>query len=277
MRVGRSVALAVGVVVAGALLVAPAAYRQARDLFPVAATAAPAPLPRPADWPPAAAGVSRHRLRPVVPVPPGTGGYRFENLQDDRRTPVGWDPCRPIRYVVRGTPPAGAERIVAEAVADIGAAAGLRFVHAGPTDEAPSADRRPYQPERYGERWAPVLIAWSDPAESPTLAGRTMGLGASWRFPEPTPGKWGRQVYVSGSVLLDRPQFVRLLRSGRADAVAVSRSVVVHELGHVLGLAHVGSRNQLMHPETHPDVTSLRAGDRRGLAALGRVACAPGL
>jgi hypothetical protein len=212
-----------------------------------------------------------------VAAPPGKGGFTFENVQADRRTPVGWDPCRPVRYVVRGTAPAGAERIVAEAVAQIGEAAGLRFDFVGRTDEEPVARRAPYQPERYGKRWAPVLVAWSTPTQTPALAGDTMGLGGAWRFPEPTERGWGRQAYVTGSVVLDRPQFVEMLSASRPEAAAVARAVVVHELGHVLGLAHVTERRELMYPETQPEVTSLRAGDRRGLAALGRVPCTPGL
>jgi hypothetical protein len=264
--------------VAGAVVAVPVAYRHARALLPVPVeAAAQAEVPRPEGWPPAGVGDAGRRLLPVVAAPAGTGGFRFENTQDDGRTPVGWDPCRPIRYVVSGEAPAGAERILREAVAQISEAAGLRFTFAGPTGERPTDKREPYQPDRYGEQWAPVLVAWSDPRESPDLVGDTMGLGGAWRFPEPTADGWGREGYVTGSVVLDRPQFVRVLRSGRSDAVAVARSVVVHELGHVLGLAHVASRRQLMHPETQPHITSLRGGDRRGLAALGRVACLPGL
>jgi hypothetical protein len=282
VRVGRrtvTTAVVAGVTAAcvvGATVALPAAYRHVRALLP-SGTSVAAGVPRPDGWPPAGVGSGPRRLRPAVTSPAGTGGYRFENVQDDGRTPVGWDPCRPIRYVVRGTAPAGAERAVAEAVAQIGAAAGLRFAFSGRTEERPAENREPYQPGRYGEKWAPVLIAWSDPRESPELAGDTMGLGGAWRFPEPTADGWGREAYVTGSVVLDRPQFVRMLRSGRPDAVALARSVVVHELGHVMGLAHVESRRQLMHPVTQPDITSLRAGDRRGLAALGGVACVPGL
>ena len=73
-----------------------------------------------------------------------------------------YDPCRPIHYVVRpdGAPPGGAE-LIRTAVAQVSGATGLQFVDDGPTQEAPSTDREAYQPELYGRRWAPVLIAWS--------------------------------------------------------------------------------------------------------------------
>jgi hypothetical protein len=272
-----------GIVAAGlaaAVLGVPVVYRAAAAYAPAAVTlpVAPSTVPRPDDWPAAGAGASTGRLRPPVTPPRGKGGYRFENVQADGRTPVGWDPCRPIRYVVRGKAPAGAERVIAQAVAQIGAAAGLRFQYAGTTTEKPLDNRKPYQPERYGDRWAPLLVAWSNSKETPDLAGNTMGLGGAWRVPEPTADGWGKEVYVTGTVWLDKPQVKQVLVAGwRSDPVGITRALVVHELAHALGLAHVDDRRQLMYPETHEDVTALAAGDRRGLAALGRVACAPAI
>ena len=52
--------------------------------------------------------------------------------------------------------------------------------------------------------------------------------------------------------------------------------MITHELGHVLGLAHVDDPRQLMFAE-NLGTTTLADGDRRGLAALGAGACVPGL
>ncbi|NAZ75610.1 hypothetical protein GTQ99_09285 [Kineococcus sp. T13] len=52
----------------------------------------------------------------------------------------------------------------------VGTATGLRFIDDGATTESPSAQRQPYQPKRYGERWAPVLISYVTTAEVPDIA-----------------------------------------------------------------------------------------------------------
>lgn len=55
------------------------------------------------------------------------------------------------------------------------------------------------------------------------------------------------------------------------------RGVVLHEFGHLLGLAHVKDPTQLMNPVGVPGINDLQAGDLEGLAKLGRGSCAPGL
>ncbi|MBM7806583.1 hypothetical protein JOD57_002420 [Geodermatophilus bullaregiensis] len=201
---------------------------------------------------------------------PATGTWDFLRYQDDGVTPVAYDPCRPVRYVVRpdGAPP-GADRLVAEAVAEVAAATGLRFVHDGATDEAYSESRPPHQPGRYGDRWAPVLLTWATPAEAPGLAGPVAGLGGS--HPVTAGGPW---VYVTGALTVDAAWAATAARSpdGRADV----RAVLVHELAHVVGLAHVDDPAELMHPENDGQ-RELGGGDRAGLARLGRGACEPAL
>ena len=64
-----------------------------------------------------------------------------------------YDPCRPIRYVVRpDNAPTNGLQLIQQAVAQVSDATGLEFVYEGPTTEGPG-ERRPYQPGRYGERW----------------------------------------------------------------------------------------------------------------------------
>ncbi|MEX5296289.1 peptidase [Kocuria sp. CPCC 205268] len=204
------------------------------------------------------------------PAVEDAGGYRFMGSPDPGQPVVAYDPCRPVRWVVRpdGAPPGG-QQLVEEAVAEIAAATGLRFVAEGTTTEAPSAQRAPYQPERYGRQWAPVLITWSDATEVPDLAGNVVGLGGS----TPRRGPGTPFIYVTGQVTLDAPGLTEVLDGpGGADQV---RATIVHELAHVVGLAHVDDPAHLMHPGG--GATVLSAGDRAGLARLGSGECVPRL
>jgi Matrixin len=207
-----------------------------------------------------------------LPPPPGGGSHAFVTFQTDGVTPVAYDPCRPVHYVIRpDSAPAGSEELVHEAVRRISEVTGLQFVYNGPTAEAPARDRALFQPEQYGSRWAPVLIAWETEEQNPALAGDVVGEAGS----VPASLGNGPRVYLTGTVSLDAPRLGELLR-GRGGR-AVVRSIVLHELGHLMGLAHVEDEQQLMHPEARRDVPDFAAGDLTGLAALGSGPCVPDL
>jgi len=196
--------------------------------------------------------------------------YEFRDLQSDGVTPVAWDPCRPVHYVVRtaGAPPGGAQ-LIAAAVAQVSRATGLRFMYDGTTSEDPSDQRLAVQRASYGDRWVPVLITWATPDEVPALAGEVTGQAGSMPLREGA----NPIVYVSGQLTLDGPQLARIL--DLEDGVAIAHGVVLHELGHLVGLADVDDSTQLMHAAETTAVTSLGASDLTGLAALGRGACVP--
>ncbi|MGN8244803.1 matrixin family metalloprotease [Cellulomonas soli] len=203
---------------------------------------------------------------PVVSAP--SPAYSFMALQDDGVTPVAYDPCRPVHYVVRPEgEPAGGRQMITEAFLRLSQATGLQFVDDGETDESPSADRDPYQPDLYGDRWAPVLISWSDQGETTDLGGDVAGLGGS----VPVSYLNGTAVYVTGQVLLDGPAFTEAMSHPGGGPVA--RAVVLHELGHVVGLGHVDDPEQLMYP--YAARSDLGAGDLTGLALLGAGGCVP--
>lgn len=242
---------------------------------------------RPAGWPPPPTDTSPVPLGRPGPVPEGGGPHTFVAYQRDGVTPVGYDPCRPVRFVTRpGGPPEG-PRLIREAVERISAATGLRFVDEGPTDEGPSESRRPYQPERYGERWAPVLITWSNPEESPQLARPATGgahvdiaghAGSTSVGLTTVDRRTGETtetglVYVTGSVTLDEAVLTRVL--AEPDGHARARAIILHELAHLVGLGHVDDPAQLMHPQARPEVTELGPGDLEGLARLGTLDCFP--
>lgn len=191
-------------------------------------------------------------------------GYAFIRTQEDGE-PVRWSTCEPIRYVVReANQPDGAQRLLEDSVRRISEATGLEFSFEGTTDEGP-ADQRPlYQPERYGDAWAPVLVAYSDAEEYGRLRDRRAGYGgpASVRLGDRTPR------FVSGMAVIDVEQVDRM---GGDEAF---RAVMLHELAHVMGLAHVDDRDQLMNAVQYGrEVTTLQAGDLRGLEMLGDGEC----
>jgi hypothetical protein len=221
--------------------------------------------------PPAGVGEQRAPLGRPAPVPAGDGRYTFEREQvDDPKVPVAFDPCRPIHYVVNpaGAPPDGAS-LVGTAIARVSKATGLQFVPDGATTERPSTERAAYEPARYPGRWAPVLIAWSDGTAYPPLAGDTAGLGQSVAAMSDR----GEQAYVSGQIVLDRGQLSAAQMPNRAETLAV----LLHELGHVVGLDHTTDGRQLMFSDSQFNVTDFGQGDLRGLSVLGTRACFPDL
>lgn len=206
-----------------------------------------------------------------VPSPsPTSSAYTFIDTQRDGVTPVAYDPCRELHVVINPrTVPSGAERVVHQALDEMSAITGLQFVVDGEVDESPESKRDPYQPDRYGDRWAPILVAWSDADELPDLAGDVAGIGGSAHVSVD-----GTKVYVSGLVGLDGPSFNEFMSYPNGSELA--RAVVLHELGHVLGLDHVDDPHQLMY-EDNLGVIIPQAGDRAGLSLLGQGACVPKL
>lgn len=204
-------------------------------------------------------------------APAGGGSHAFAALQDDGTTPVAYDPCRPIHYVVRpGNGPVGGEDLIHGAIGRVTEVTGLQFVFDGATADRPSDDRQPYQPERYGDRWAPVVIAWETETENPIFSTDVIGEAGSQGLSI----GGGPRVLVTGGVSLDGAEFIRLLATPGGQAVA--RAVVLHELGHLVGLDHVVDPDQLMYPTTSA-VLDFASGDLTGLAAVGSGECEPDL
>lgn len=200
--------------------------------------------------------------------PAQSGPYRFLMTQSGDARPVAYDPCRPITVVVNErTMPTPATGVVDEAINAVSAITGFRFTMEGSTNEAPGEQRNAYQPDRYGERWAPVLISWTDPAESPGLGGNVAGLGGSVAVGsrDTTDGRDAELVYVTGIVQLDGPDLTRILE--RPDGRSHARAIVMHELGHLLGLDHVDDPAQLMY-ESNLGQVDFADGDLTGLHEL---------
>jgi hypothetical protein len=180
-------------------------------------------------------------------------------------SPVRWNPCQPIHYVTNmAMAPATAAGDLAGALARVSAATGISFVNDGATNEVPTVGR-PSQQARYGSGWAPVLIAWSTAGQSNLLpGGGVLGEGgATWTSAPGSPS-----VYVTGVVDVDA-QASAVLTPGFGGGLTTG-DMLLHEIGHVLGLGHTADRAQVMYPDILSRSTSAYGpGDLSGFARLG--------
>jgi hypothetical protein len=178
--------------------------------------------------------------------------------------PPRWNPCAPIHYVVNpGLAPVGSIDDVHEAVRRVSSATGIAFEYDGLSGEIPDRGRGIYLPSLYGDRWAPLLIAWVDPGRTDIAFERNGHTAAAVAAPL-SPAAAG-DVLVSGWVAMNLhdpnpPGFAHPGDQG---------PVLLHELGHIMGLAHVNAVGEIMEP-SGGSVTDFGPGDLEGLRLLGR-------
>jgi hypothetical protein len=190
--------------------------------------------------------------------------------------PIRWNPCQTeITYKVntelareKGRSAASARTQarteITRAFGDIAEATGITFRYTGTTDEIPTSDDW-WEKQGTDEE---IVVAYVDRDKSST---RSSLLSS---------GAWGEggQVYsyegetvISGRgfAVFDRDK-ARQMRAGFGSG-ARRGNLVLHELGHVMGLDHVSDKDQLMYPTLSSKTPNgFAAGDLAGLAKLGQ-------
>jgi len=190
-------------------------------------------------------------------------GYAVWAL-DRAGRPLRWDACSPIQMLLsRADAPEHARRDLSEALAVLREATGLDLQLIGTTDERPRIDRPLVGIGDTGWRWLPVLVAWARPGEGGlplTALDRGVALPVSVRDGE-------HEAYVTGQVVLNVAR--EDLVPGFADRRDAIGATLIHELAHLLGLAHVDDDAQLMSVGPGSGPVVLGAGDLDGLRAVG--------
>ena len=178
----------------------------------------------------ASAGTMGTALPPDGPEPPmpSTPAAPYALLHVDERGHVArWNPCTTIRVRVNHADPrapADADSLVTVALTRLEVASGLRFEVVGPTTFMPYAGTGLRQPD------ADLVVAWTDAATVPALAGDVAGQGgAMWTTTEAASRIWHAHLVLDVEDPLE-PGFT----TGRSVGAAL-----LHELGHTVGLAHV--------------------------------------
>ncbi|HUR52292.1 MAG TPA: matrixin family metalloprotease [Mycobacteriales bacterium] len=189
--------------------------------------------------------------------------YKFAAVVNGK--PVRWNPCQTIYWQFRYTAaPASARTVVRAAVARVAQLTGTKWVEKGSTSALPASGWLP----RSSDGIRPVLIGWTDAAHSDLLRNRpasVLGVTRTAYFGTTVAGI-SLAATKAAVIALDRTD--KLPLTGRVSW----KTTLLHELGHAMGLDHVGNTAELMYPVLGRSMTDFQAGDKAGLARLGRSA-----
>lgn len=176
-----------------------------------------------------------------------------------------WNPCKVIDYRVNTThgPPSALKDTLA-AAARIERATGLDLNYVGSTSLIPQ-----HQQEAF-PKGTRIVIAWASRSQSAMISSDSVaGVGG--------PVGWGSTVdrngdpiitWQEGTVVLNSA-FNDALKPGFGTGVTVGK-LLMHEIGHVVGLGHARGREQIMYPTLlHDTPTAWGAGDLTGLRSQG--------
>ena len=215
---------------------------------------------------------------PVSAAPPYLLATR---VVDGTVLTLRWDPCQnAISYRVNPAAAASTSTGRASAVADVrgafarlGQATGMTFRYLGTTSRVPTG-------AAWGEDLgdAEIVVAWVDQGSArSTLLGRVgtgyaAGTGGysykTWTWPlDAAPSAAIGRGFVVLNAALNRG-----FRAGFGSGTTRGQ-LLLHELGHVVGLRHVTLTSEAMYPMLLPrENSAYHSGDLAGLRRVGRPA-----
>ena len=196
-------------------------------------------------------------------------GYRLNLTADGAE--IRWDPCVPIHYVtnLQHAPYSTAQADVEHAIAEVSKDTGLKLIYDGERSVS-LRSARVDETARTGQRdQAPLTIGWASKTQTDILDGKdtdgTLGETEVSASDQDPAAIIGATVVLNTAAVDYTPGFGAGKRWG---------SILLHELGHAVGLDHVGTQGELMQPEAADDLSSFGPGDLAGLKEAGSGPCA---
>ncbi|MCW2783203.1 MAG: hypothetical protein JWR35_3652 [Marmoricola sp.] len=191
---------------------------------------------------------------PVHPQMYSDGTYVFMKMQPNNPVlPVGYNPCLKLPVVINfaGATP-DIRDTLAQALREVNAATGMHLEYVG-TSQLHRRDVR---------NTGSILVSFDSVASDDVLDGAA-AVGGSSSYDAAVAGS--TQYYVGGAVTLNRDAF-----NGYPRDLQVA--ILMHELGHALGLAHAPGEHELMSAHGSGSY-HFQHGDLTGLAKLGQLPC----
>jgi len=195
---------------------------------------------------------------------------------------VRWNPCQTITYAVNPKLAGKSERATRKAISDVretfrraGKRTGLTFKYTGRTNEIPNNGASTSWSTR--QKAAEIVVAWVDQDRAAfrsnllTQVGSGYASGVGGWMLRYWPNDRGRYLGAVGrGFVIINASHNRLYEAGFGAGVTRG-SLLLHELGHALGLGHVGRTSELMYPTIlKRQHSNYKSGDEEGLAKLGR-------
>jgi len=209
--------------------------------------------------------------------------------QDGGTHLVRWNPCQTITYAVNVRMAGASESVRGAALKDVQRAfrraahrTGLTFSYSGRTTELP----RNLGEQSWSDRQqaAEIVVAWVDQSSRKFHSNLLSRVGSDYasgvggwmlRGWQDAKGRW--QAAVGRGFVVINAGDNRSYEPGFGGGVTRG-ALLLHELGHALGLDHVGSTSELMYPTMlSRENSNYKAGDELGLARVGeRLGCIVG-